>query len=310
MADETSVHFRIIFKMSLVMGLVAIIPLAVMWYISHAACEGVVRQDVHNTLSSSADQLQSFIESWIDMNVLVLRQNAKFPEMISMDGVRQKKALETMVDTYEWDYLAFVTDINGQNISRSDSKELKDYSDRSYVRQVLGGKSMGQQVLISKTTGKPALVISVPIKDSEDKTKGVLAVGMTLAGISEKLSNTRFGKTGYVILLDQEGDVISHIDDTFIKNRTSLTDHPGYQAMLVSGKESLVYTNEFGKKVFSEIRKTKHDWVLLVQQDYDEAFSALTEYNQKTKIVVLISLISLVIIGFFVFRQLTAQFRS
>jgi methyl-accepting chemotaxis protein len=305
MADERSARFGILFKMLLVMVLVASIPLGVVWYISHKASEQAISQDVNNRLSSTADQLRSFVESWIDMNVRVMQQNAKLADMASMDGARQKEALESIVNTYEWDYLAFTIDINGQNISRSDEKGLKDYSDRHYVRQVLGGQALGQQVLISKTTGKPALVLATPIKDASKKTRGVLAIGMTLAGISEKVSSARFGKTGFAILLDQEGKVIAHVNDEYTKERTSLTDHPGFKALMLANKESIVYTDETGKRIFSQARKTRHGWILLVQQDYDEAFSSLNSYNQQTQVLMLVTLVLVLLVAVLVSRQLT-----
>jgi methyl-accepting chemotaxis protein len=305
MAESNPVRFGIFFKMSLVMVLIATLPLLLVWYISHSASEEAISQDIHNRLSSTANQLRSYIESWVDMNARVIGQNAKFPEMISMDGQLQKKGLTTIVDTYEWVYLAFTTDINGQNISRSDDKNLKDYSDRHYVRQVLGGKDLGQQVLISKTNGKPALVISTAIKNEEQHTKGVLAIGMTLDDISKKVATTRFGETGYAILLDQEGKVISHINNEFTAKRTSLTDHPGYNALMLNNKDSLIYTDEQGEKVFCQVRKTEHGWILLVQQNYDEAFSALSDYNRKTQLLMAASFIIVVLVSFFISRQLT-----
>ncbi|MET0029290.1 MAG: cache domain-containing protein [Candidatus Thiodiazotropha sp.] len=310
MAENRRIRFGIFFKLTLVMILVAAIPLAIVWYISHTASETAISQDVDNRLSSTADQLRSYVESWIDMNARVMQQNAELPDMISMDGMRQKKALESIVDTYGWIYLAFTVDINGQNISRSDNKELKDYSDRRYVRQVLGGQPLGQQVLISKTTGKPALVISSPIKDEHQRTKGVLAIGMSLADISEKIATTRFGDTGYAILLDQDGRVISHINEKYTSERTKLLDHPGYNALMVNNAQSLIYTNEAGKKVISQMRKTSHGWILLVQQDYDEAFSALQTYNQQTRLLMLLSLILVVVVAFLVARQLTRPIRQ
>jgi methyl-accepting chemotaxis protein len=310
MADEGSVRFGIFLKMSLVMVLVATIPLAVVWYISHAASEQAISQDVDNRLSSTANQLRGYVESWIDMNVRVLRQNAKLPNMISMDGGRQKTALKSITDTYEWTYLAFTVDINGQNISRSDDKGLKDYSDRHYVRQVLGGREMGQQVLVGKTSGKPALVLASPIKDSEKRTKGVLAIAMNLSDISQTISSTRFGNTGYAILLDQDGKVISHINEEYTSNRTSLADHPGFKALVLGNKQSLVYTDEAGKKIFCQTRKTRHGWVLLVQQDYDEAFSALDTYNRQTQVLMLVSLVLVMIVAFLVSRQLTRPIRQ
>ncbi|MES9866560.1 MAG: cache domain-containing protein [Candidatus Thiodiazotropha sp. LLP2] len=121
---------------------------------------------------------------------------------------------------------------------------------KASVHQVLGGKDLGQQVLISKTNGKPALVISSAITDEDKHTKGVLAIGMSLDDISKKVATTRYGKTGYAILLDQEGKVISHINKEFTSKRTSLTDHPGYNALMLSSKESIIYTNEEGKRFF------------------------------------------------------------
>ncbi|MEW8626368.1 MAG: cache and HAMP domain-containing protein [Candidatus Thiodiazotropha sp.] len=305
MAESSAIRFGIFFKMSHVMVLIATLPLILVWYISHSTSEEAIRQDVDNRLSSTADQLHGFVESWVDMNARVIRQNAKFPDMISMDGQLQKKSLQTIVDTYEWVYLAFTTDISGRNISRSDDKNLKDYSDRHYVRQVLGGKSLGQQVLISKTNGKPALVISSAIKDQEERTKGVLAIGMTLDDISKKVATTRFGDTGYAILLDQEGKVISHINQEFTANRTSLTDHPGYNALMLSNKDSLIYTDEQGEKIFCQVRRTQHGWILLVQQNYDEAFSALSDYNRKTQLLMAISIVIVLFVSFVISRQLT-----
>ena len=309
MAGESSVRFGIFFKMMLVMVLVATVPLGVVWYISHAASEQAIRQDVDNRLSSTADQLRSYVESWIDMNVRVLRQNAKLPDILSMDGSRQKPILESIVNSYEWDYLAFTIDINGKNIGRSDNKELKDYSDRHYVRQVLAGGDLGQQVLISKTNGLPALVLATPIKDSQKWTKGVLALGMTLSDISQKISSTRFGKTGHAILLDQDGKVISHFNKEYVDKRTSLANHPGFKALILANRESAIYTEDNGNKVIGQLRKTHHGWILLVEQDYDEAFAALKTYNQQTEVLMLVTLILVVLVATLISRQLTRPIR-
>jgi methyl-accepting chemotaxis protein len=310
MEGKNRTKFGIFFKLSLVMILVSTIPLGVVWYISYAASERAISDDVNNRLASSADQLLVFIESWIDMNIRVTRQNAVLPNMTSMKGDRQKAALESIAKVYEWVYLAFTFDINGMNIGRSDDKGLKDYSDRSYVRQVLGGKTLGQQVLIGKTTGRPALILGTAIKDAEQRTVGGIALAMHLTDISEKVSSIKFGETGHAILLDQNGHVISHFDKEYTENRVSLTDHPGFEASMLSGKKSLIYTNENGKKVFCQVRKTEQGWVLLVEQNYDEAFSALSTYNQQTRYLLLATMVVVLFVAFMVSRRLTRPLRE
>jgi methyl-accepting chemotaxis protein len=132
---------------------------------------------------------------------------------------------------------------------------------------------------------------------------------MTLDDISKKVATTRFGETGYAILLDQDGKVISHINKEYTNKRTSLTDHPGYNALMLSNKESLTYTNSAGEKVFCQVRRTQHGWILLVQQNYDEAFSALGQYNRKTQFLMLGSLVVVLIVSFLISRQLTQPIR-
>lgn len=310
MEGRNRIRFGIFFKMSLIMILVSTIPLGVVWYISYAASEQAISDDVNNRLASSADQLLVFIESWIDMNVRVTRQNAVLPNMTSMEGDRQKAALESITSAYEWVYLAFTFDINGMNTGRSDDKELKDYSDRGYVRQVLGGKKLGQQVLISKTTGRPALVLATAIKDQQERTVGGIALAMHLTDISHKVASIKFGETGHAILLDQDGRVISHFDKEYTEKRASLVDHPGFEASMLSGKQALVYTNDKGKKVFCQVRKTEQGWVLLVEQDHDEAFSALSTYNQQTQYLLLGTLVVVLVVAFMVSRRLTRPMRE
>jgi methyl-accepting chemotaxis protein len=304
------IKFGIFFKMSLVMILVSTIPLSVVWYISHKASEQAISADVNNRLGSTANQLLIYIESWLDMNIRVTHQNAALSSMTSMKGNQQKETLRSIAQAYEWVYLAFTFDINGMNIGRSDDKGLKDYSDRSYVRQVIGGKALGQQVLIGKTTGRPALVLGTAIKDAEQRTVGGIALAMHLTDISEKVSSIKFGKTGHAILLDQDGKVISHFNKEFTEKRVSLTDHPGFEASMLSGKQSLIYTDENGKKVFCQVRKSEQGWVLLVEQDYDEAFSALSVYNQQTQYLFYATLIVVLFVAFIVSRRLTQPLRD
>jgi methyl-accepting chemotaxis protein len=308
--EGKTIKFGIFYKLSLIMILVSTIPLGVVWYISHEASEQAISDDVNNRLGSTANQLLVFIESWIDMNIRVTLQNAVLSNITSMEGNRQKETLRSIAQAYEWVYLAFTFDIKGMNIGRSDDKGLKDYSDRSYVRQVLGGKALGQQVLIGKTTGRPALVLGTAIKDAEQRTVGGIALAMHLTDISEKVSSIKFGDTGHAILLDQDGRVISHFNKEFTEKRASLTEHPGFEASMLSGKQSLVYTNDSGKKVFCQVRKTKQGWVLLVEQDYDEAFSALSVYNRQTQYLFYATLIVVLFIAFIVSRRLTRPLRE
>ena len=70
---------------------------------------------------------------------------------------------------------------------------------------MLQGASRGQQVLIGKTSGKPAFVLSVPIREEGEPISGVLAIAMKITDISERVTQAQIGKTGYAFLVDEDG---------------------------------------------------------------------------------------------------------
>jgi hypothetical protein len=61
MAESSSVRFGIFFKMTFVMVLIATLPLLLVWSISHSASEDAISKDIDNRLSSTANQLRSYI---------------------------------------------------------------------------------------------------------------------------------------------------------------------------------------------------------------------------------------------------------
>jgi len=105
------------------------------------------------------DAIVSCVDAWVDMNVKMLRQNAALDDIIAMDPKRQRRTLLSIVSEYKAIYLAFTIAPDGSNIGRSDQEPPKNYGDRTYVQQVLRGAPLGQQVVISRTNGQPALIL-------------------------------------------------------------------------------------------------------------------------------------------------------
>ena len=209
MSDSGKIRIGIFPKIFSVMLLVAIIPLAANWYTSSLNTSERIGNSVDQRLQDTAEALGTFVDSWMEMNIRMLKQNSELDAMRSMDPAAHEPVLKSIVRQYNWNYLAFTTDSDGKNISRSDGKGLKDYSDRSYVKQVIAGNELGQQVLIGKTSGKPALVLASPIKKTSSRPDGVLAIAMTLTDISEKIASSKIEETGFAFLIDEFGKVIA-----------------------------------------------------------------------------------------------------
>jgi len=243
------------------------------------------------------------------MNLRVLQQNAETPAMRSMESETQNPVLKTMADTYEWVYLAFTILPNGQNLGRSDGKPQTFYGDRDYFKQVLGGKSVGQQVLLGKTSHKPAFILSKPIKGEGDKLQGVIAIAMTLEDLSKTITKTRIGKTGFAILLDENNRLIAHGNGEVSSELQDLGSHPALRRRHIFDRESFVF-EEDGRKIVAFTKKTQQGWTLIVQQDYKEAYAAADEAQRNAIMLLVATMVAVVIIAYLLAQRLSTPIRK
>lgn len=294
---------RIFHKILIAMFAVALIPLGGLLYISTYQLQQDWRQNVHQSLRLTAAGLVAKVNGWTDMNLRVLRENATLPDVVSMDGNRQKPVLKSIQAAYEWTYLVYTVRPDGQNVGRSDDNPLVSYADRGYFKQVMSGKPLGQEVLIGRTTGKPALILAGPVRAADGQTNGMLGLAMHLVDVSEAVVGARIGDTGFAILVDENKRVIAHGRPQLVsKVLQDLSGHPALGSAQAS-REPIVY-EEGGRRTVAFTQKTALGWTLIVQQDYEEAFAPLLESARNALFLTALALALVAGIAYLLSRQL------
>src|SRR6266850_7664316 len=254
-------RFGIFPKVLVTMIVVAVIPLGAIWYLDYRSSVERLSSQIDQQLADRAEAVLTYVDAWVEMNVKMLRQNAALDDIVSMDAKRQRRILLSIANEYKAAYLAFTIAPDGTNIGRSDQESSKDYRDRIYVQQVLGGAPLGQQVVISRTNGQPALILSVPIM-AEQRPAGVLAIGMTITDVSAHVTNVQIGQTGYAFLLDNTGKVIAHPKREYVETLKDMSQHAAFLGVSDLGKKRVMDTNEQGRPVLSYARKSRYGWTL------------------------------------------------
>jgi methyl-accepting chemotaxis protein len=305
----TRLRFGIFPKVLLTLIAVAVIPLSAIWYINYSFATGRLSGQVDQQLGDRADAIVSYVDAWVDMNVKMLRQNAALDDIGAMDSKRQRRTLLSIVNEYKAIYLAFTIAPDGSNVGRSDQESPKHYGDRIYVQQVLRGAPVGQQVVISRTNGQPAFILSVPIT-VEQRLAGVLAIGMTINDISASVANVQIGQTGYAFLLDTTGKVIAHPKREYVETLKDLSGHAAFLGASDLAKKRVEYANEQGRPVLSYARKSKYGWTLVVQQDAAEAYALIAEANRNALVLLALTLLFVGLVAFLFAQQLTRPIRS
>ena len=292
-------------KLCLTMAVVMLLPLATIWFLDYRASVERLSRDIEERLSAQADGAVSFVNVWMETNLRMLRQNARLQDMISMDPARQAPILGSIAREYRYVFLAHTVRPDGMNAARSDTEQPKDYADRDYVQRVLAGAAMGRQFVISKTTGTPSFVISVPIS-KDGLPVGVLAIAMDVEDLTRKVMGVRFGETGYAFLVDDSGNIVAHPSV-----RQNLRQHPAVAATgSEPGASSRTVFTDRGRTVIAYARKTNEGWTLVAQQDYDEAYAPLRDANRNALILLVGSVIFVGIVATALGSRLTRPIRN
>lgn len=258
-------------KMFISFAIVPVVPIiALLYFMLNLQQEG--EQLAERNLIASAESAQADIDDWVNRNVQVSNLVSTFEPFQTMDADQIKPFLKKIVDGSEGIYVSRVDSVDGWAVARSDEEALKNYSSRVYFKDVISGKSIGQQVVIGKTHGKPILCFSVPIK-SLQITKGVLNQCGFLTEISKAVADLRVGTTGFAFLVDSENQLIATgnaLEEQQLSSELKdMSDHP-----FESIDADTLFNFELGGKKVAYKTQVGLGWTLIVQQDYEEAYSA------------------------------------
>jgi methyl-accepting chemotaxis protein len=310
MANMLSFRFGIFQKILLTTLCVSLIPLGSVWYLDHRATLDLTGKSVEQQLNSFATTLSTHVDDWVEMNQRMLLQNASLDAIASNNPEQHNPVLRSIIQNYPWTYLAFTTDSKGNNIGRSDGGKLTFYGDRDYFQQVIKGNKFGKQILIGKTSGKPALVLSTATYDAQAQVNGVIAIAMTLSELSDTVTTASLGKSGFAFLLDEKGEVIAHRNSSFTQSRADFSQHPAFIASSKQGLQRLVYADENGKKIVAGMVRTKQGWTLIAEEDYQEAYAPVQAANSQALTLLLITLVLVVVVAYLLSLKLATPIRS
>jgi len=289
---------------SLLIGLV-LLSVSIIGVMGVVEQTSIISNNLTYTTKELALSLNQEIEGFINNNVSVLKSISFAKDLSLYNSEDQKSLLKKISEENKQFALLFVTDTKGKQVAKSDSTELTDNSDRDYIKAVISTKkSFISDVLISKTTGKPAVVIAVPIFSEQGEFKGIVGGTLDLSSIEQMRNKIKMGETGYAYITDSKGQILAHPDEKMMTERTNVSDVSVVKKALngESGAESYEYN---GQKTFgSYTRVSNTGWAVVVRQTYDDAFSSVSKAQIKAICIAVSILVISIIIGIIISRSM------
>ncbi len=249
-----------------------------------------------DSLRSTNQNLSLNLTSWFELNKGSLIQMSLSRDIESMDPLRQKPILQALTISNPNIYLASTTNTAGMNVTRSDQDGLIDYSDREWFQKAIGGQEIATQTLIGRTSRKPALVVSAPIRNDENQIIGVAMFATTLDALSRQVNLNRIGETGYAYIIDDKDQIVVHPDPEVTSELRKISDYPPVQALRSGVTGIYTFTDENGIKWRSYISKESNEWGVIVQAQNAEILAPV--YRTRTNLIIM-SILSIILLSIF-----------
>lgn len=201
-------------------------------------------------------------------------------ESFTLDIEGQKKTIKN--GTF------FIDTVEGQTIGKCGPHF-------SYIKNVFEGKPYFiSEVYPSILRGNPIFVVSAPVK-KDGKIIGVAVIAPRMDYFTEYfLADSEIGKTGYLIMTDQRGMIISHPKKELILSKDAMEKLKPITDK-IKGEKSQFLERLNGKlksyvvaKFTSEDFHLMYDWYIVCTRDYDEIVEGAYAFLKNILLCILI----------------------
>lgn len=221
------------------------------------------------------------------------------------------KQLDTLGFQLEYtEYLALAIVQPDGTAKYTDGTE-SNLGDRPYIQNALAGTPNVSDVLISKVTGQPVIMVAVPIKVG-NKVEQVLIGRKDGNALSDITNAISYGENGYSYIINGSGQVIAHPNSELVLSQFKPTEAVAKDASLQPLADAITYMLEHqsgvtdydynGESLFAGFHKIEGtDWILVSTANKSEVLASLKTMRGKmiplAVICLVLSLAVTVIIG-------------
>jgi methyl-accepting chemotaxis protein len=297
------------------------IPLAVVgWYAYDTAAEA--------TTKLSKDAAANTAQKLADMTQLVLAEEVKLAKELAASAparaaaqaagageasaelaALQSQLDRTMAEIGENYEVILFAGPQGQVLADGNQGAYRGISvaDRAYFQTASTGKVAAGQVVRSKKTGKLLAMFGVPVK-AGGQVAGVMATGLDLGFLKDKILSTRTGQTGYPFVISAKGITLLHPKDEFILELDlhNLKGMEEITRLMLAGQAGVTdYVFRGTQKIAGYAPVPLTGWSVAFTQDSDEFLGAAYSIRNGVALIAAVALAAAVLLVLVFARSIT-----
>lgn len=233
----------------------------------------------------SADHLNNYIDQFVTP-LVGLSENE---DIQSMDLERQMEVINSQINPT---YLNIaVVDLNG--IAHYTDGSVLNLSDREYIQETMTGKIAFSEVIISRKTGAPVIMVSVPIFQ-EQAVVGTLIARLDVDFLQDYAYSRGYGDNGKSYIISDIGTFISRPEEEEDRDNYNLfdmvSDDKSLESFSAFVRDSLkqnegygTYESQGNKIVMGYAAIDKTNWRIYIGTNEEDTLKSL--YGLKKMII-------------------------
>lgn len=192
---------------------VALLGIAALSIITYQRAYDIIIENVETVTENKVVKLTTMVDDkishWVD--TISLLSGTDFVKNNDFKTLDQFVKSSDVFDDFT---AVLIADTDGEY--QATNGGIGNIKDRGYFSKVMMGEATISKPVISKSTGKPIIVVAIPILTNDGEVKGLVGATIELSIITNIVSAERLGETGYAFMVTDDGTVIAHENETLL----------------------------------------------------------------------------------------------
>lgn len=292
---------------------IILFAVSVMGFSGYNRFKQILQKEVDHAVVRLAKESASHLTTYLNQFVSNLIAISEDERIKSMDWELQSEVISSQINDH-YKNIA-VVDMQGKTYYLDGA--VLDLHDRDYIQVALSGKLTYSEIIISRKTNEPVIMVATPILN-DGKVCGALIARLDVDFLSAYAQTRGYGKNGRAYIISKNGSIISsperertlegyYINDIvktnsmyqslneFVKNTQDIME--GHGVYEFNGQSMLIG--------YSSIENT--DWKIYISTPEREALSSLRSVRHIMMSITFITLIICLLAAYIFVSRFTAQ---
>ncbi|RQD67508.1 MAG: methyl-accepting chemotaxis protein [Tindallia sp. MSAO_Bac2] len=275
-------------KMIVYVSILVLVVVSSMGVLSAITAGNLIIDEVEMSLETQAGEVGELIASELQGYFNILETYASSPVIVEMNYDEQRPLMVTQRERSDFIGIGVVSPDGTTRYADGDTAEL---GDRDYVIRAFEGETNVSNVIISRVTGGPVVMMATPIYRGST-VAGVMVGRLDGDFLSDLIDDKGYGDVGHAYILSADGTTQAHRERDNVLNQINLIERgeedPDFAVVsenaqiMVTEDRGVVNYDFQGQSLYAGFGPVSGTaWTVVVTADRDEILGALGRLQQN-----------------------------